>query len=69
MKYGDIIENHYAGENNPDRKVIFLRKDCYYIHFLRSDGTTGKFYTSDLKKDQFLKIVGHINLDVSGEIK
>jgi len=38
MKLGDILENKSASNNNPNKKVIFLRQDSNSIYCLDHEG-------------------------------
>lgn len=54
FKFGDLIENHYASEDNPRRIGIFVKKDSNG-HFEITDGK-GKFWTSAYDNDKLVKI-------------
>jgi hypothetical protein len=69
MKKGDVIENRYAGEGNPHKYGIFLRKSYLKtgkfstsptIVLLHYDGTESQYYYKD-KDEPFFVIVGHID--------
>ncbi len=62
MKLGDILENESADKNNPNKRIIFLREDCYYIHCLGHDGIVIKFYRNDQFKNNFLSVIGALDL-------
>ncbi|MGW8823418.1 hypothetical protein ACWGNU_14955 [Paenibacillus lautus] len=54
FKFGDLIENHYASEDNPRRIGIFVKKDSKG-HFEMTDGK-GKFWLSANDNDKLVKI-------------
>ena len=62
MKIGDILENESASKNNPNKRIIFLRKDSYYIYCLDREGIVIRFYRNDQIKDKFLSVVGSLDL-------
>lgn len=57
MKFGDVLENGWAGEKNPYRKVIFLKKTAKTIFCRGFDGGSVEFYND---KDNRLVVVGSI---------
>ncbi|MGG3504703.1 hypothetical protein ABES58_04380 [Paenibacillus lautus] len=54
FKFGDLIENHYASEDNPRRIGIFVKKDSNG-HFEMTDGK-GKFWLSANDNDKLVKV-------------
>lgn len=67
MKCGDIVRNHWAGENNPIRYFIFIRNEGKYSQVVHIHGNnklaTGRYYSSDLKNDtEHFKVVGYLPL-------
>jgi hypothetical protein len=56
MKFGDIIENTWAGERNPQRILMFVRNSGEYVCCLSRKGEGVKFYRHDQKKDKFLVV-------------
>jgi hypothetical protein len=62
MKFGDIVINHWASEDNPRRKGIFIRKKTDTIEL--TDGK-GKFWKTYNDKKSRLEIVGNVLKDGS----
>ena len=62
MKLGDILENKSAGKDNPNKRIIFLRQDSYSIYCLDHEGIVIRFYRSDQLVNQFLSVVGSLDL-------
>jgi len=62
MKLGDILKNKSVGQNNPNRRVIYLREDLYSIYCLAQDGIVVRFYRQDFIKEKFLSVVGSLDL-------
>lgn len=59
MVIGDIVENGYAGDNNPNKKTMFIRTDGNFnICMTRSGG-----FCHFLKDDCKMKIIGHIEIN------
>ncbi|MGG3452539.1 hypothetical protein, partial [Paenibacillus rhizolycopersici] len=54
FKFGDLIENHYASEDNPRRKGIFIKKNSKG-HFEMTDGK-GSFWLSAADNDRLVQI-------------
>ncbi|MNO55015.1 hypothetical protein D3C76_454980 [compost metagenome] len=52
--FGDLIENHYASEDNPRRKGIFIKKNSKG-HFEMTDGK-GSFWLSASDNEKLVKI-------------
>jgi len=62
MKLGDILENSSVPEGNPYRKSVFIRYSGNYIVTILCNGKQRTFSKLDQKKDNFLKIVDHIDI-------
>lgn len=56
FKFGDIVENYWASENNPNRTGIVVRVDPKSLYL--TDGK-GRFWNLVRDKDSKSKIVGH----------
>jgi hypothetical protein len=54
FKFGDLIENHYASEDNPRRKGVFVKKNREG-HLEITDGK-GSFWLSAADNDKLVKI-------------
>jgi hypothetical protein len=62
MKCGDIVRNHYAGENNPTRFFVYIQNEGRCSKVIYFDGKRLRFshyYSNDLKTDKF-EIVDHL---------
>lgn len=57
VKFGDIIVNHHAGENNPHRTGIFVRNNGKHIQL--TDGK-GDFWNVIHDKDSQSEVVGRM---------
>ena len=65
MKCGDIVRNHWAGEENPTKYFIFIKnsgKMTKVIHFDGKRLKTGNYYSYSLKEPGKYEVVGHIDL-------
>ncbi len=62
MKFGDIVINHWAGTDNPQRIGIFIRRNSVFGDkcFEFTDGA-GCFWSQAIK-DNMIEIVGHLDL-------
>lgn len=54
FKFGDIIENHYAGQDNPHRTGIFVKRTTKG-HYEMTDGK-GKFWLSAKDNEKLVKV-------------
>lgn len=61
FKFGDIIENHYASEDNPRRIGIFVKKSSKG-NFEMTDGK-GSFWLGAYDNDKLVKI-GSVSKEV-----
>lgn len=62
MKCGDIVRNHWAGEDNPQRVFLFLRNEGKYSRVVAWGGNRldfCRFYTADMQNDKF-EVIGHL---------
>jgi hypothetical protein len=63
MKFGDIIENTYAGHGNPLRYAMFLRYSGEFAILVDANGRETRAYRSDLLKESKTRIkVGAVDL-------
>jgi|GEM_PF-4414817 len=62
FKFGDIIENHYASEDNPRRKAIFIKKNSKGL--LEMTDGKGSFWFSAADNEKLVKI-GSVIKEVS----
>jgi hypothetical protein len=63
MEFGDLILNTCAGKINPGRISIFIKTDGTFIHTITRKGSRLRFHISEQKKDNFLKVIGHISFE------
>jgi len=57
FKFGDIVENGWAGETNPHKRGVFVRR---YEDCIQCTDMKGDFWKSLLGKEHKLKVVGNI---------
>lgn len=61
MVFGNIILNTCAGKKNPGRVSMFIKHEGGFIITLNRDGSRSRYYSSEQKKDGFLKVIGNID--------
>ena len=60
MKYGDIIINEHAGENNPHRKGVFIKSGKSYIMLTDLKGDVWKVIND---KESKFNVCGKLSLE------
>ena len=61
MKFGDLVQNKWAGNKNPHKILMFINDNNFKITCLTLDGKIIHFY-KDKDNSNLIK-VGEINLD------
>jgi hypothetical protein len=55
MKFGDLVKNLYASNNNPRRIMMYIGREGRTYKFICKDG-----YIATFEGDEGLRICGHI---------
>jgi hypothetical protein len=61
MKFGDIVVNEWAGDRNPHKVLMFVRKTKRVVYCLTRDGSAVEFCNDSQLR---LSKVGCANMDV-----
>ncbi|GBG94626.1 hypothetical protein LFYK43_10850 [Ligilactobacillus salitolerans] len=60
---GDIVRNHYMGDDNPYRNFIYLGVEGKFIKTIQTDGKKieqGKYYKSIIREfENKFEVIGH----------
>lgn len=59
MKFGDIVVNEWAGDSNPEKALMFIRKTSAFCHCLSLEGNEVMFRNDDNLR---LTVVGSLDL-------
>ena len=62
MKFGDIIENEWAGAGNPTKKLMIICHRGKYSNLVAGNGEILEIYKYDVIKSEKFKKVGEIDL-------
>lgn len=60
MKLGDIVRNEWAGQRNPQKVLMFIRRTGRTIYCLALDGREVQFYNDKVLR---LTKIGTLDLD------
>lgn len=62
---GDILENHYASDNNPARKSVVIAVGAYYVtcvYAYKGHICKANYYTRDVHYNEKFIVVGHADI-------
>lgn len=61
MKFGDLVINEWAGNRNPHKVMMFVRKTQWHVYCLAKDGQSIEFHN-----DNDLRLTKAGTLDLTG---